>query len=234
MSSQVEHHDLYILVSQKRTALTRADRAGRSLSLKLLRFLDSNLHLIIPLGVNIATHKIDRVSLGNPRVTAAMRHRGIESLPALVTPHGVVHGADGIRNVYAKNIRKYGRGPVANSRDSGNSTGSPEDSLAAFYKVEMATDGDGEDESIGEGDNMMSAYNQRVRDRSSGNSKESHSARGAVQHGGSSRPDNIDHQSFESGFSGNHGGPDGELDGGGSAQDDIMEQAYWANQESSM
>jgi hypothetical protein len=119
----------------------------------------------------------------------------------------------------------------------------------------LGDDGDG----IGEGGDMMDSYRQMMQRRETKGPGRGQTAPGHAappKRGGAPaparRPDNvapraggtmdslidrmagdIDAQTFEDAFAGG-GGDSLDLDGGTNAQDDLMEKAYWANQELSM
>jgi hypothetical protein len=133
---------------------------------------------------------------------------------------------------------------------------------AEMMQAGGAEDDFGDEEGgIGEGGDIMKAYSAAMAQREGRGSRPAGSMRqempsSASQSAPSRRPDNvsaaasedsmddlidqlsgqIDSQTFEQAFAG-HGGDslDEEgLDTGGNAQDDLMEQAYWANQQESM
>jgi len=128
----------------------------------------------------------------------------------------------------------------------------------------LGNDGDGignDGDGIGEGGDMMDAYRQMMQRRETRETKGPGRGQPAPPKRGGApaparRPDNvapraggtgdstmdslidrmagdIDAQTFEDAFAGG-GGDSLDLDGGMNAQDDLMEKAYWANQELTM
>lgn len=223
-------------------ATAPGDVQSRKLTLEILKFVQSNLALFAQMGVKVRVHKVKKSDLGNAALVEAMKRQGLASLPALKTPRSVYVGTGAIREIYEKNIadyRAYARRGAPQEVD---------DDLASFYQSEMtferaAADGDGDGDEIGEGGDLMDAYRTMMHRRegnpggANGAPKQKKSPAAArrednVSRGGTaeaSPPTEGGASKFEDTF----GDGDG-LDGGNGAQDDLMEKAYWANQELSM
>jgi hypothetical protein len=216
------------------------------------------------MGVKIRVHKVKKSDLGNARLVEALKRRGISSLPALVTPNNTYVGNRSIGEVYEKNTAEYkaflrqgDEAPAGIAQDDDDLANFYRSEMT-FEKAAgddgLSNDGDG----IGEGGDMMDAYRQMMQQRETKGPDSRH--RAPSKQGGvpapARRPDNvasrasgtgdssmdslidqmatnIDAQTFEDAFSGG-GGDSLDLDGGTSAQDDLMEKAYWANQEMSI
>jgi hypothetical protein len=259
-------HNLYVLVVDSSDKSEQAQKA-RQLTLLVLQYINSRLGLFTKMGVNVRVHKVRKVDLGNMRLKAAMKAKGITSLPALITPNNTYVGNKAIGGVYERNIKAF---EAYNRRGIEGPTGmAPEDELAKYYGAEMTIDKAKEEdklgggEEIGEGKDMMSRYQDMMRHRDQRNKRKpgsqstarSQSTTGQTARqppvanrnnnisGGSGDVDkliekmagDIDSQTFEQAFSGHGGdGQVGSTDNNGNAQDDLMEKAYWANQQLSM
>lgn len=205
-------HSLYVLAGGGRRAAARA----------LLLYVRARLPALRrALGVELRAR---RVRWGGPaaaaRLRGALEKRGIRSLPALVTPSGVVQGGRAIRAYYEEALRAPAPAPAGG-----------EDDLADYYRREMGAPSEEEEAGIGGGRPMMDAYREVMTRRAGGTG----GRRTQPELGGggnAGRPDNV--------------GPPGGGEAGfqdfvarvgegsaskGNSADDLMERAYWANQE---
>ena len=247
----VTHH-LFVFVAAE-AACGPKNLKSRELSLAILTYVRDRVALFAEMGVRVQVTKITKKNLDNPRFVRTIRARGISSLPALATPNKIFIGNSAIEDVYERNIRDF----EVWKRRAGDAT--PEDSLASFYQDEMSikeADDDGDDdESVGEGGNMMNAYRlmMQKREKRDGAAKRDRRSSSvarlapAPRDGVSSRalrsprrPDNVaqDRRQTDDGPVFPPAGPadrlyedEGPKDFGSSSQDDLMEKAYWANQE---
>jgi hypothetical protein len=247
-------HNVYVLaparaprgaggpLAQGADAWTPGEKKSRKLTLAVLEYVHGRLALFSEMGVRVRVHRVRGSDLEDPRLVAAMKDRGITSLPALLTPNGAYCGNNRIRDVYDKNVQEF----RAWKRVQGPAAGlAPEDDLAAFYRSEMtferaaADDGLGDGDEIGEGGGMMDAFRHTMRRREppaarrdnvgAGDNDDTMDALIDRMAGG------IGAQAFAGGEApGALGGDSLDLDAGGDVQDDLMERAYWANQELTM
>jgi len=246
-------HDLYVFVVGK-TARGPSDEKSRELTLAILKYIHERLPLFAEMGVQIRVHKVKQPDLDNPRVVQALEARKISSLPALVTPSNTYVGTRLIKSVYERNALEY---DAWRRREVESPTGmTPEDDLAKFYRDEMsfekAAENDDDSDGIGENGDMMDAYRTVLQSR---NGQQPAAAQGRTARSrppparGAPPPRRSDNVSandpsdslvnrmasdIDSQTLSGSDDLDGEgLDAGGSTQDDLMERAYWANQESS-
>jgi hypothetical protein len=229
-----EAHQLYVLSEAPRPPAQK----GRERTLAVLRFVWERLPLLAEMGVRVEVRGFRRAALREPRLVAALKRRGVSALPALVTPRGVYEGRRAIVGVYERNIRVF----LSLRDDPRPGRPSAEDALEEFYHSEMAPsrreeEGEDDGDALGEGrGGMMEAYHEMMHRRGPGEGPAPPSAgrrrsgasappggEGAEPRGGGRRADNLEERPF--------GPAAAELDSGGSAQDDLMEAAYWQNQE---
>lgn len=254
-------HNLYVLVVDKQ-ATAPNEMKSRELTLRILNFIHGRLALFTEMGIKIRVHKVRKSDLQNQRLAQAMKAKKISSLPALVTPNNTYLGNREIEEVYEKNVQEFN---AWKRRGVESPAGlAPEDELDTFYQSEMTferaeADGGDDDDTIGEGTDMMDSYRMMVQKRETRDASRPRGGRpppaksAAPRPAAPSRPNNlgqgatdsmdnlidrmageIDAQTLEDAFS--DGGGDSLEDDtpGVNAQDDLMERAYWANQELSM
>lgn len=249
-------HNLYVLVVDG-GAKSPSDEKSRELTLAILRYVHDRVPVFNQMGVQVRVHRVKKRDLANPRLVEALKRRGITSLPALVSPNNTYVGNRGIGEVYEKNIADYhrhmGRGE-APSGTSGGGDGGDDDALASFYRNELAVatsegegGGLGGEEALGdsgaEGGDMMDTYRSMMQRRDSpaapGRGQEAPAGESRRRAPSTARRgDNISAPSAPSAPY-EDAAPAGDslddIDGkAGGAADDIMEEAYWANQELSM
>jgi hypothetical protein len=209
-------HNLYVKVCPKGDP----DARSREFTLQVLKYIHGRLSLFAKMGLQIKVHKITTHDLQNPRLRAAMGKKGITRLPAMTTPTHLYLGVAQIIDVYERNIKEY---TAVQRREDRKVEGlAREDDLDAFYRDEMSFERAEDDEkeaSIGESDDMMSAYQSMIKrrdessmkrrpprpsegriEREAGGGRGSGGSSGASSRGGSgraaapgqsSRPDNV-------------------------------------------
>ena len=254
-------HNLYVLVIGGNTAAPN-DKKSRELTLAILQYVHDRLPLFNKMGVKIRVHKVKKSDLGNPRLVEAMKRRGITSLPALVSPNNTYVGNRAIGEVYEKNIAEY-QAFLRKDVEAPTGMAPDDDDLASFYRSEMTFEkANNDDGGLGEGGDMMDNYRSMMQRRETRETKDPGRGQTAPSRPAAApsrapasgrRGDNvsgasgdssmdslidrmagdIDSQTFEDAFAGGDG-DSLDLDGGNSAADDLMEKAYWANQELSM
>lgn len=246
-------HQLYVKVEDGNKSLTPNELKNRDLTLAVLKFIHDRLPIFQRMGLQIQVNRIRDVDLANPRLTDAMKRKGIVRLPALTTPTNLYLGVKEIEIVYKRNLEEFA---AFKRQETAPVTGmTPEDDLDAYYQ-EMsgasawkdAVEGGGDnDEGIGESIDMMDAYRGMMQSRESMGRKRSHRTPTYVSDSSSpstsSRPDNIDDaqttidrmirdidsSSFDRAFSGGGGDSLIEDGGPGGSQDNLMERAFWSN-----
>lgn len=256
------NHHLYVIVVGANPQ-TPSDKQSRVTTLQILQFISQRLKIFTEMGVKVNVLKISKKLLSDPRLVAAMKGKGITRLPALKTPNAVYLGREAIEGVYTSNIQEYQAWKRREVEKPVGLSGEDElddfyRSEMSFDRA-FAEEDMGDEENIGEGGDMMKSYSSALAAREGRGSRPSGSLRGShppPSQGNPQRSDNvptassedsmddlinqlsgqIDSQTFEQAFAGSGGDSldDDGLDGGGNAQDDLMERAYWANQQESM
>lgn len=227
MASNV--HYLYVKVVSKNDN----DPASREITLKLLKFIYANLHTLQSMGVTVMVNRVRSMDLQNSLCIEAMRKKGITRLPALVTPNNIFIGLQNIVDLYNKNITAF-----TSMRSPARPPPRPQPStIEDFYKSEMTmakAARDSEDDTVGEGDNMMKAYQKMMTKRENPSARK----RGAAMTASNEREDNVLMEEDDMGKLG--GDVDTDLmnkaftshtneDGDNGYQDDFMLRSYLAN-----
>lgn len=256
-------HHLYVLVVGSGAAQNAKDQKSRELTLAILTYVSDRLPIFTEMGVKVTVHKISKGDLAKPALIQAMKRRGITSLPALVTPNDTYVGNRAIGDVYEANIKEF-RAFQRRGEDAPPGIAAEDeldqfyqDEMSFSKAAAESGIGDGDDIG-GESSVNMDAYRAAMARRSEGppSSARHISPPGRPAAAVASRQNNvsggssddtmdsliqqmagtIDQQTFENAFA-SSGGDSLDLEGesmNGNAQDDVMEQAYWANQEASM
>jgi hypothetical protein len=118
---------------------------------QLLEYLYKNIKVINSMDVVIKIIKIKNTHVKNKLVSAAFLKRGINELPALVTPVKIYTGVDSIISLYDKNI---------NAQSLRKNTENDRDEKSIFNK----DDDDGEDEDMS-GCSTQKMFKQMEADR---------------------------------------------------------------------
>ncbi len=236
---------------------------GRQLTLQALQYIHNRIKTFATMGIKVKVNKIRKTDLANPRLVAAMKKKGITRLPALVTPNNIYIGNREIMDVYEKNVKEFeawgrrdekqvsGLGPEDELRDF----------YAEEMTFDRAAHDQDNGETMGETTDMMDSYRHMMmrRDESAknrGGGRAPPASLPAEYRGAApSRPDNvslnpdndpdtamlierlsadIDSQTFDQAFSGGGGDTHDPSDHTGTAQDDLMEAAFYSNQGTSM
>lgn len=156
-------HDLYVKI----TAGGDPDQKSRELTLEVLKYVSANMPVIEKMGIAVQIHRVRAQDLQNARLVSAMQKRGIDRLPALVTPNNVYIGFGEISGAYTRSIGEYRAYAQSAARSRAAVAPSLEtDDLTSFYENEMslAENDDEDDEAIGKND-MMTKYRGAASDR---------------------------------------------------------------------
>jgi hypothetical protein len=219
-------HNLYVGV----VSAGDVNNPSRAATLKVLQFVDSRMTSLLQMGIKIHVYGIRARDLNNSKLISSMRERGITQLPALTVNKNVYIGVDKITNLYDRNITKFVGNAAAQL--------SPSDSaMEDYYRAEISkkdTAEESDEDGMGEGGDMMASYSRRMASRNKKHESElSTSGRLSVPHGGGENSD-VDADSIDpdtdamrgtlSRLAQSSGRPDAE-----SAQDDLMERAFYAN-----
>ena len=243
-------HNLYVLVVGG-PAHGPNDQKSRDLTFAILEYIRDHIPIFTEMGIKVRVHKIKKSDLSNPQLVQAMKSRGITSLPALTTPNNTYVGNRLIEDVYEHNIQEYKAWKRQGIEEHAGIA--PEDDLVSFYRSEMsaeraAEDNDRGEDSIGEGGDILDSYRVAMQRRESRNPRTSGGPVAPTREPSTHiarpprRPNNISSGSSNDTMAGQTFGQaftsedidSEEIDTGGSSQDDLMENAYWTNQESSM
>lgn len=162
-ADELTQHNLYVKV----VTGDDPDSVSRGYTLEVLNFVHANLAQLARMGLAVKVNKVTTAQLRNEQVRAAMKSRGISRLPALTTPNGVYLGFQEIRGLYERNIAEFeafvrrSEPPVVGS--------APPDELEDYYREEMSIEkaraDDKEDDTFGEGSDMMDSYRRMMERR---------------------------------------------------------------------
>lgn len=151
------NHKIFIKV----VCTNESDDTNKNISLSLLQYVYDNLHMLKRIGVSVRIYKIYDADIQNEKITTALAARGIESLPALITPKGVYIGYSAIKNLYDKNIKDFlsSGSKMSKQQIAGETENGEEIDLQDYYDKEMKIDeGDDQDEQeFGEGNADLSS-----------------------------------------------------------------------------
>ena len=154
-------HQIYVKVVD---STIDPDAKSKKLTLELLKFVHQNLAAFKQMGVIMKVNKVGSADLRNPRLTDAMKRRGITNLPAVLTPNNIYIGLGAIIDMYMRNLQEHkaiaGRGMAAPQ----GAVMEDEDLFRQFYGNEMTlekAENDADDASIGDDEkDMMSSYRE--------------------------------------------------------------------------
>jgi hypothetical protein len=235
-------HTVYVKVEAAGTAAAR-----REPTLRVLRYIKQNLDTLKKMGISIRVQRIRDEDVKDERVVSLMKSKGISRLPALSTAKNTYTGAQEIIGLYQKNIasftKKRAPAPVQKTSD------------VATYMQNVMDGPEDDDDGLGEGsENMMDTYRQTISRRETQAPPRSGNLRTTPNtkvEGRSMRADNVappplnrppprpqasrpppsrppPRQPQSAPMLG------GEDEEDNSAQDDLMERAWLANQDESM
>jgi hypothetical protein len=131
--------------------------AARQRTLELLDYIVRELPALRAMGVRVVARAVDD-SGGSAPAAAALRARGVKSLPALVTPNNVYEGVAEIGQVYAENLAAF--------RAARRAAAAPEDDLRQQQMAALGAGDDNEEQGVGEEGDIMKNYQAEMQRRS--------------------------------------------------------------------
>ena len=242
----IDQHNLYIRTSKS----SSYSRRHRILTLNLLKFISSNISYFRGMDVKIKIIKLSDTASKNTKIRKLLEKKKVTRLPALVTSSSTYIGCEDIKKMYQHNVNNWinykrqaeialdtpDRPPVSiDESPSDAQAADDENMLKEYYENEMVMedDGDGNDdehEEINGSGNMLSQYRKMMTTRDKTRPKSDPYDKSSK--GETYRDDNVELE--DDGFPTSDYDGQVEASGGSGNNDDLMAQAYWENQESSV
>lgn len=157
------------------------DTVSREVTTRTLTYLQGIQGVLREMGIRLVVEKVTSAALRHPEFTAALKRRGIVTLPALLTTRNVHNGYAAIVATYTRNIAAY-RAVAAKYDEMGPLGAAGDDPLSAYYGEIAREPGESfEETAIGSGADMMGDLQAAIARREAAHARPGAPAAAAAQ-----------------------------------------------------